>query len=228
MRGSRATQASRPHVGDDRGRPRAGLSRPWCALPTRQALLDYASRGHGGLVAASLEVRERWRRRRVAAQPLAARARAVSTARLGLARSGGQPGLRTKRRDARLWREPGSDMQPQDTSIALPAASVVDALGFVPTCDAFGNSLDGGRTARGEALHSLLAGSRAVVLPDGGGRRCDPGGPRCFMASRLPIRSLRACDAAKAQARLRLRSSRARFRLLRRCLRRPSQSRRGW
>ena len=68
-------------------------------------LLPYAAGGHGGLVAASLQVRERRRRRRVAAQPLAVRAKPVSTARVGLARSGGRPGSWAKRRDARLWCE---------------------------------------------------------------------------------------------------------------------------
>jgi hypothetical protein len=64
--------------------------------------------GHGGLVAASLQVRERTRLRRVAAQPLAARVKPVSPARLGLARSIRRPPvLRAKRRSARFWRRAG-------------------------------------------------------------------------------------------------------------------------
>jgi hypothetical protein len=62
------------------------------------------SRRPGGRFAASSGAP---RRRRVGAQPLAARAKPVSAGRLGLARSGVRPGRWAKRRDARCWRGAG-------------------------------------------------------------------------------------------------------------------------
>jgi hypothetical protein len=56
---------------------------------SRDAAGYHPSGDHDALVAASLWVR--YSRRRVAAQPLAARAKPVSSGRLGLARSGGRP-----------------------------------------------------------------------------------------------------------------------------------------
>ena len=124
-----------------------------------------------------------------------------------------------------------SALQPQDIrirSIAVPTAGVVDALGsfrLVTLWEFSGLSPDGSRRSTALAAGWIArCGAPGWWVAAG----CDPGGPCCFMAWCLPIRSLGAGDAAKAQAQLRLRSSRARFRLLRRCRRRPSQSRRGW
>jgi hypothetical protein len=111
----RAKRGSRRYAEDARRERRAGLGADSGALSL------HASRGHSGMVAASLQVRERWRRRRFAAQPLAVPAKPVSTARLALARSGGRPDSRAKRRDARLWRFA------RRASSTLPRPAIVSA-----------------------------------------------------------------------------------------------------
>jgi hypothetical protein len=58
MRGFRATQASRRHVGDAEADPERGYpDRGTPSNTSYQALLEYAYAGHGGVVAAPLYVR---------------------------------------------------------------------------------------------------------------------------------------------------------------------------
>jgi hypothetical protein len=100
-------------------------------------------------------------------QPLAARAKPVSTRRLGRARSGGRPGLRAERRDARLWRGGGAVWVGSEAPAFMSAGASGRCLKGVTPAPRRARLLSAGAEGRGRCDRALGECVGLVVL--GGG-----------------------------------------------------------